>query len=242
MSDGDSRHRSDGKLRATLQRGHLWLIGALISSVVLLAVAGTDVRQLLRYERAAVLGGEWWRLLTGHLVHGGLRHLSLNMAGIGLVALLCGRDYSPGHWLLILLASTLAIDLGFVFYQPQLEWYVGLSGVLHGCIAAGLIAWWRYENRVLTLAVAVLQRQTLLGTIPWRAAAFRRHAGRGSGPFIWGYRGGARCCVDSDTATTLASALNVAIIARLLTPAPFDVHDASAVAAAWRGRRFRELG
>jgi rhomboid family GlyGly-CTERM serine protease len=156
MSDGDSRHRSDGKLRATLQRGHLWLIGALISSVVLLAVAGTDVRQLLRYERAAVLGGEWWRLLTGHLVHGGLRHLSLNMAGIGLVALLFGRDYSPGHWLLILLASTLAIDLGFVFYQPQLEWYVGLSGVLHGCIAAGLIAWWRYENRVLTLAVAVL--------------------------------------------------------------------------------------
>lgn len=103
-----------------------------------------------------MLGGEWWRLLTGHLVHGGLRHLSLNMAGIGLVALLFGRDYSPGHWLLILLASTLAIDLGFVFYQPQLEWYVGLSGVLHGCIAAGLIAWWRYENRVLTLAVAVL--------------------------------------------------------------------------------------
>jgi membrane associated rhomboid family serine protease len=172
MSGGDSRHRSDGELRATLQRGHLWLIGALISSVVLLAVAGTDVRQLLRYERAAVLEGEWWRLLTGHLVHGGLRHLSLNVAGIGLVALLFGRDYSPGHWLFVLLASTLAIDLGFVFYQPQLEWYVGLSGVLHGCIAGAKLFWEQYRGALpLSGDMPVVVAAHLYGAIGGALAA-----------------------------------------------------------------------
>ena len=156
MSDGDSRPVTGIDGQSPLRRGHLVFIGALISSVVLLALAGTAVRDSLRYERAAVFAGEWWRLLTGHLVHGNFRHLSLNLAGMGLVALLFGRDYSVPQWLWILLASILAIDVGFVFYEPQLEWYVGLSGALHGAIAAGLIAWWRYENRLLTLLVAAL--------------------------------------------------------------------------------------
>jgi len=114
------------------------------------------VRQSLRYERSAVLAGEWWRLLTGHLVHTDLRHLSLNVAGTCLVGVLFGRDYSVRQWLFILMLSAAAIDVAFVFYEPQLEWYVGLSGILHGCIAAGLIAWLRYENRLLTLALAAM--------------------------------------------------------------------------------------
>ena len=114
------------------------------------------MRQLLRYERSAVLDGEWWRLIAGHLVHGNLRHLALNVAGAGLVALLFGRDYSVLQWLFILLASAFAIDAGFVFYEPQLSWYVGLSGVLHGAIFAGIVAWWHYENRLLTIGVTVL--------------------------------------------------------------------------------------
>jgi rhomboid family GlyGly-CTERM serine protease len=162
MSDGDSPPVTGATGHARLRRGHVVLIGALISSVVLLAIAGDGVVQSLRYERSAVLGGEWWRLLSGHLVHGNLRHLSLNVAGLGLVALLFGRDYSVPQWLWILFCSATAIDVGFVFYEPQLEWYVGLSGVLHGTIAAGLIAWWRYENRLLTLLVALLLGLKLL--------------------------------------------------------------------------------
>ncbi len=127
-----------------------------MSAVVLSAFSGSAARLVLRYERNAILDGQIWRLLTGHLVHGNAWHLTLNVAGMGLVALLFGRDYSPWQWLGILLASIAAIDIGFVFYEPQLEWYVGLSGVLHGAIAAGLMAWWHYENRVLTLSVALL--------------------------------------------------------------------------------------
>lgn len=145
------------------QRGHVVLIGALLAAIVLLAFTGEEGRLLLRYERQAVLHGELWRLLTGHLVHGNLWHLTLNVAGISLVGLLFGRDYTSWQWLFIALMSTVAIDLAFVFYTPQLEWYVGLSGVLHGAIVAGLIAWWSYENRLLTLTVAVV----LIAKLAW---------------------------------------------------------------------------
>lgn len=157
---------------ARWQRGHLWLIGALIFSVVLLAFAGNEARLVLRYERSAILQGQLWRLLTGHLVHGNTWHLGLNIAGMGLVALLFGRDYTPRQWLGILLFAIATIDATFVLYEPQLQWYVGLSGVLHGAIAAGLIAWWRYENRHLTILVAIF----LLAKLAWEQT-------RGAMPF-----------------------------------------------------------
>jgi rhomboid family GlyGly-CTERM serine protease len=75
---------------------------------------------------------------------------------MALVVGLFPRHYSWRQWLLILLASAAAIDAGFVFYEPQLQWYVGLSGVLHGALAAGAIAWWRQESRPLALALTVV--------------------------------------------------------------------------------------
>ena len=157
MNDGPGSRPLDGKERHDgPQRGHLGLIGVLISSVVLLEFAGADIRLLLRYERSGVLNGEWWRLLTGHLMHGNLHHLALNVVGTGLVALLFGRDYPARQWLFILFCSASAIDIAFVFCEPQVQWYVGLSGVLHGAIAAGIVAWWRYENRYLTIVAGIL--------------------------------------------------------------------------------------
>lgn len=131
------------------QHGARWLLGLLCGAVVLLALGGDPVRLALRYERSAVLAGEYWRLLTGHLVHASAAHLLLNMAGLGLIAALFRRDYSLPQWLLIGLASTLSIDIAFVFYEPQLQWYVGLSGLLHGAIAAGAVAWWKHETKLL---------------------------------------------------------------------------------------------
>jgi rhomboid family GlyGly-CTERM serine protease len=133
-----------------------WLLGLLGALLVLSWVCDEPVRLALRYERTAVLAGEYWRLLTGHFVHGSTAHLALNLAGLALVAVLFARDFSLGEWLLILLASIAAIDIGFVFYEPQLEWYVGFSGVLHGALAAGAIAWWRHESRHLALALSLI--------------------------------------------------------------------------------------
>ena len=134
-----------------------WILPAgLAVLLVALHAAGPDLTEALRYERQAVLAGEVWRLVTGHLVHADLPHLAWNLAGLLLIWFLFARDYPAGQWLVILLASAVAIDLGFLFLERDLEWYVGFSGVLHGAMAAGLIAWLRAARDPLTLLVGML--------------------------------------------------------------------------------------
>jgi rhomboid family GlyGly-CTERM serine protease len=134
-----------------------WRLPAIVAALlVLLHLAGGEPLQALRYERAAVLAGEWWRLLTGHLVHGDLAHLGWNLGGVLLVWWLFGDEYTNPQWLLILLVSTAAVDIGFLWLEPEVDWYVGFSGTLHGCLAAGLAASLRRDADWLTLGVTAL--------------------------------------------------------------------------------------
>jgi rhomboid family GlyGly-CTERM serine protease len=130
----------------------------------------------LRYERAAVMGGEAWRLVTGHLVHADLRHLGWNVLGVLIVWGLFARDYTERQWMLILAASTVATSLGFLLLEPDLEWYVGFSGVLHGCMAAGLVARLRAVRDPVTwivtgLFVAKLAWEHVAGALPFTAGS-----------------------------------------------------------------------
>lgn len=95
--------------------------------------------ELLRYERSLV-PAEPWRLLTAHVVHLGWIHLALNLAALAAVWALLGERLRPGTWLVVLLVSALAVSGGLWLGHPELGWYAGLSGVLHGAFAAGAIA------------------------------------------------------------------------------------------------------
>ncbi|MEM8817572.1 MAG: rhombosortase [Pseudomonadota bacterium] len=112
------------------------------ASVAALAVAlwwaGPKLTGLLRFERSAIAAGEVWRLLTGHFVHLGGSHVALNAAGLVLVWLLVGSAFSLTAWLLLSLLVVAAIDAGLWWFSPELSWYVGLSGLLHGWLAAGV--------------------------------------------------------------------------------------------------------
>ena len=107
----ESSHRPARTVMSSIQGA--WLVGLLAAVLVLLWFTGESGRELLRYERAAVLQGQYWRLLTGHLVHGSGQHLLLNAVGLGLIAALFPREYSLRGWLLILASSVVTIDLGF---------------------------------------------------------------------------------------------------------------------------------
>jgi rhomboid family GlyGly-CTERM serine protease len=151
-------------VKSTHRHSTVWLLGLLGGAVVLFALGGESWRLALRYERLSILeAGQYWRLLTGHLVHGSVTHLSLNLAGLVLIGALFPRHFSVVNWVVIVVASLVAIDAGFVWNEPQLHWYVGLSGVLHGCLAAGAVAWWRYESRGLALALT----SVLVGKLVW---------------------------------------------------------------------------
>ena len=72
-------------------------------------------------------------------MHLGWSHLVLNLAGLALILWVVGGAYACRRWLLIAAISLVAIDLGFWWLDPSLQWYVGLSGLLHGLLAAGLL-------------------------------------------------------------------------------------------------------
>jgi len=123
---------------------------ALLAACLLLlapTLAGESGRQLLRYDRTGLAGGEWWRLISAHLVHLDVRHALLNSLGLALVWALFARDYSPRQWLLIVLGAMAAIDAGLWLGDSTVLWYVGSSGALHGVMAAGTLARLRNGER-----------------------------------------------------------------------------------------------
>lgn len=102
-----------------------------------LSLGGDTWREIARYERASLEAGELWRLLTAHLVHLGPGHTLLNVAALAILVFLLDDVLDGPDWSIVMLVSALAIDGGVHFLSPDIDWYVGLSGVLHGCMAAG---------------------------------------------------------------------------------------------------------
>jgi rhomboid family GlyGly-CTERM serine protease len=136
---------------------------ALLASVLLLlllAASGDWGRSALQYERVALSHYQWWRLLSAHLVHLGWRHAWLNCAGLALLWMLFAREFAPRRWLWIVLLSAASIDAGLWLLRPEVDWYLGASGVLHGTWAAGACAMYRrgdgYGAALLLLLVVKL--------------------------------------------------------------------------------------
>ena len=131
------------------------LIGAL-------SLAGSDVTEALRYDRVALQQGDYWRFLTGHLVHAGIAHCLLNIAGLVLIALLFPEPIALWLWAWRVLLISLGISALMYWRLPHLDWYVGLSGTLHGLFVLGF--WWLYRqgDRFSLLLLAAL-----LGKLAW---------------------------------------------------------------------------
>ena len=117
-------------------------LGLLIACAILLLpeLGGDAWLGLLRYDRSGLEAGQWWRLLTAHVVHLDLEHATLNCLGLVLMWALFARDYKPGQWLLIVFMAIVAIDAGLWLRDSTIAWYVGSSGALHGVMTAGTLA------------------------------------------------------------------------------------------------------
>ena len=164
LNQGDADHRQISNFQA-------WLVpGALALIALAIAASGDAGRELLRYDRLAIADGQLWRLLSGHLAHLGWSHFALNAAGLLLVFFLVGERFTPWVWLIATVVIVLGIDLAFWILEPQLIWYVGLSGLLHGCLAAGIIGGLRQprpEERLLLAGLVLkLLYEQLAGPLP----------------------------------------------------------------------------
>ena len=113
---------------------------AIIVLAGVLVPGGDAVREALRFDRPGLADGQLWRIISGHFVHLGAGHFLLNAAGTAVIALLVAREYRPLQWALVSIAGVTGISLGLWSLNPELDWYVGLSGLLHTWLAAGVVA------------------------------------------------------------------------------------------------------
>ena len=126
-------------------RSHGVWIGLFLFCLALYLANG---EKLLRYDRHLLAQGEFWRVFTGHLLHLNWPHFWLNMAGVGIVALFFNRDCTKQQWLMLIVFSCAVVSLGLYLLNPNMFWYMGLSGVLHSLFVVG--AW--YESRRFALS------------------------------------------------------------------------------------------
>mgnify|MGYP001821887481 FL=1 len=139
-----------------------WLPIGVFLPALILVIGGEAASADFRFDRVAIQAGEAWRLVTGHFVHLGGPHFTLNVAGLALVWFLVGQAFDWRQWLLIIGVSIITMDLGLWLLNPELDWYVGLSGLLHGILAAGLVERLRRPDAE-TLVLAAL----VLGKLAW---------------------------------------------------------------------------
>ncbi len=164
LRQGDASHPRNQLLS-------VWMLPIVALGIItVLALLGDGGRTWLALDREAIGAGEFWRLISGHFVHLGVSHVLLNLAGLVLVWYLIGEYFSIGEWLAMTFAIIIGIDLGLWLFEPQLQWYVGLSGVLHGALAAGIVGGLRTRRiDVFILAIALVAKlayEQLVGPLP----------------------------------------------------------------------------
>lgn len=124
--------------------------GTLVENFALVGGAGT--LNPITGEANATVGvaaGEWYRLLTGGFLHGGLIHLGFNMLILWILGSQLERGLGTGRFLSLYFASLFAGSLGVMLLDP-VSATVGASGAIFGLMGAAValqraagVDWWR---------------------------------------------------------------------------------------------------
>lgn len=124
--------------------------------MILLQAFGSGCFEALRFDHQSIASGQWWRLLTGNLVHWTWVHCAMNVAGLVMLAFIFSRDFE-WHWpLLVLVVASISVGAGLYFFDPAIRYYAGFSGVLHGLLYFAVIAGWRRAPSIHLLVLAIL--------------------------------------------------------------------------------------
>jgi rhomboid family GlyGly-CTERM serine protease len=108
-------------------------------AIVFLLQLNEVVIDALRYDRALIASGELWRLLTGNLVHLSSNHMLMNISVFVLASMLFRHNASAKVWYGALLTLGASVGIGLYLWDTEVSRYVGLSGILYGLFAFGLL-------------------------------------------------------------------------------------------------------
>lgn len=115
-------------------RGSTWALAAIVVAAVL-AQGHPAAVSVLEFDRARIAAGEWWRLLTCHLVHYGWPHTLADMAVFAALAWVAQRR---GHGLIwAVLVAAAAIGAAVYAWAPGTTAYRGMLWLAVLALAVG---------------------------------------------------------------------------------------------------------
>jgi rhomboid family GlyGly-CTERM serine protease len=138
-----------------------WRLCAGISLGALILTYWPQGLTYFRYDRDALLAGQAWRLLTAHLVHLNTAHLLFNLGGMFLLCELLWRDLPVAQGAGVLVATAITVSGSLYWFHPELAWYAGLSGALHGLWAGCALAGCRPSHADVPAASGASRRKLL---------------------------------------------------------------------------------
>ena len=139
--------------------------------LVALQLLPTEWHRALWYDRAAISAGEYWRLLTGNLVHLGWTHLALNVGALVIGTWVFYSARTPIAWAIAQIVCAVVSSVGLYLFSPQTAWCVGMSGAMHGLLMIGAVDWIREGDPVGWAMLAIwsgkLIWEQLYGPMPF---------------------------------------------------------------------------
>ena len=152
-----------------------WPLLVVMLSCLASAAFGEPARLLLRYDRVAIAHGEPWRLFTGNFVHMGVGHLLEDMAGLVLLWLLFEDVLASWRLPMVVCLGALVVGVGLYIGDPQVYWYVGISGALDTVWAMGasmlILKRDRFGLVLAAVLVAKLVYEQIFGALPFSSMA-----------------------------------------------------------------------
>jgi membrane associated rhomboid family serine protease len=159
---------------ASLKRSATTTIITIIAAAYLfnLVFGGLENRFALPNIDYLMSTGEWYRLLTVALVHGGIFHLGFNLYALMALGNPIESAFGKSGFLIIFFISLISGSLLSSYLASPYQYSVGVSGAVFGLFGAFAVVSKRYGLEVKSIAVIVGINFALgfvIGGVDWRA-------------------------------------------------------------------------
>ena len=128
-----------------------WFIAASLLVMTLMQVIDSHI---FRFQQDWIQQAEFWRVITAHWIHFNWQHLLLNGIGLVLCVAIARPVWSVRRWIVYNGLLAIGISLLFTWLNPELDWYVGYSGVLFGVFLLAAIELFKTE-RIIALLLGI---------------------------------------------------------------------------------------
>jgi membrane associated rhomboid family serine protease len=108
---------------------------------------------------------EWWRLLTGPLIHGGLPHLAGNCLALFVTGILL-ESVIGSRWVALLFALCgIGGAYASLLFNPPTTFSVGASGAIMGLLGATFVTAFRFPNGPMRTVLVLRSLQMIIPTL-----------------------------------------------------------------------------